>query len=67
MKASPGKKPLSVHIPFTKASACGNDFLLVESQLVSGDLKSLSNACVIAILESAQMASNGCLRTKKPM
>ena len=47
MKASPGKKPLSVPIPFTKASACGNDFLLVESQLVSGDLKSLSRNALL--------------------
>lgn len=29
-------------IPFTKASACGNDFLIVESDGVSGDLAAIS-------------------------
>ena len=29
-------------IPFTKASACGNDFLMVEAAHVSGDLAALS-------------------------
>jgi diaminopimelate epimerase len=29
-------------IPFTKASACGNDFLIVEGALVSGDLSALT-------------------------
>src|SRR5208283_5023612 len=29
-------------IPFTKASACGNDFLLVEGAGVSGDLAALT-------------------------
>ena len=29
-------------IPFTKASACGNDFLLVEAEPVSGDLPELT-------------------------
>jgi diaminopimelate epimerase len=32
----------SPRIPFTKASACGNDFLLVEGSYVSGDLAALS-------------------------
>jgi diaminopimelate epimerase len=31
-----------VTIPFTKASACGNDFLLVEGARVSGDLAALT-------------------------
>jgi diaminopimelate epimerase len=29
-------------IPFTKASACGNDFLVVDGTLVTGDLSALS-------------------------
>jgi diaminopimelate epimerase len=32
----------STKIPFTKASACGNDFLLVEGECVSGDLSALT-------------------------
>src|ERR1700726_627997 len=32
----------SPRIPFTKASACGNDFLMVETAHVSGDLAALS-------------------------
>jgi diaminopimelate epimerase len=32
----------STRIPFTKASACGNDFLMVEGERVSGDLGALS-------------------------
>lgn len=32
----------SVRIPFTKASACGNDFLIVEGAYVSGDLSALT-------------------------
>jgi len=29
-------------IPFTKASACGNDFLIIEGEAVSGDLRAIS-------------------------
>jgi diaminopimelate epimerase len=32
----------STSIPFTKASACGNDFLMVEGERASGDLAALS-------------------------
>jgi diaminopimelate epimerase len=32
----------STRIPFTKASACGNDFLMVEGERASGDLGALS-------------------------
>ena len=32
--------PISVAIPFVKASACGNDFLLVDSLVVEGSLAS---------------------------
>jgi diaminopimelate epimerase len=32
----------STRIPFTKASACGNDFLMVEGERTSGDLGALS-------------------------
>jgi diaminopimelate epimerase len=32
----------STRIPFTKASACGNDFLMVEGAYASGDLGALS-------------------------
>ncbi len=32
----------NTRIPFTKASACGNDFLLVEGERVSGDLSALT-------------------------
>jgi diaminopimelate epimerase len=32
----------SARIPFTKASACGNDFLMVEGERASGDLGALS-------------------------
>jgi diaminopimelate epimerase len=32
----------STRIPFTKASACGNDFLLVDGAQVSGDLAALT-------------------------
>jgi diaminopimelate epimerase len=36
----PPQQPTSV--PFTKASACGNDFLLVEAAYASGDLAALT-------------------------
>jgi diaminopimelate epimerase len=32
----------TIELPFTKASACGNDFLMVEGALASGDLGVLS-------------------------
>src|SRR5258705_14005823 len=32
----------SAGIPFTKASACGNDFLIVDAAGVSGDLSAIS-------------------------
>jgi len=36
-------KPLSgKSIPFTKASACGNDFLIIEDAAVSGHLGAIS-------------------------
>jgi diaminopimelate epimerase len=35
-------QPPNATIPFTKASACGNDFLLVEGQGISGDLSALT-------------------------
>ena len=34
--------PQTRRIPFTKASACGNDFLLVEGAQVRGDLGALT-------------------------
>jgi len=37
MNALPGKT-----IPFTKASACGNDFLIIEGASMSGDLSAIS-------------------------
>src|ERR1700704_1676742 len=37
MNALPGKT-----IPFTKASACGNDFLIIEGAGMSGDLSAIS-------------------------
>lgn len=33
---------MSVAIPFIKASACGNDFLLIEAKYASGDLASIA-------------------------
>jgi len=36
------KAPSSKSIPFTKASACGNDFLIIEGATVSGDLRAIS-------------------------
>jgi diaminopimelate epimerase len=39
-QTSPG--PSSVKIPFTKTSACGNDFLIVEGAHASGDLSVLT-------------------------
>ena len=35
-------RPPNAKIPFTKASACGNDFLLVEGAHFSGDLSALT-------------------------
>ncbi len=39
---SPSGQSRNTAIPFTKASACGNDFLLVESAHASGDLRALT-------------------------
>ena len=42
MRASQSETQANTRIPFTKASACGNDFLLVEGKHASGDLGVLS-------------------------
>src|SRR5277367_5357749 len=42
MSATPPASQPSMAIPFTKASACGNDFLLVEGRHASGDLSALT-------------------------
>jgi diaminopimelate epimerase len=42
MNATPSGGQSVAKIPFTKASACGNDFLLVEGEHVSGDLPALT-------------------------
>jgi len=42
MNAAQNEGQPSVMIPFVKASACGNDFLLVEGAGVSGDLSALT-------------------------
>lgn len=42
MSATPSSGQPRAKIPFTKASACGNDFLLVEADHVSGDLPALT-------------------------
>jgi diaminopimelate epimerase len=42
MSASRSEAQPSAGIPFTKASACGNDFLMVEGERASGDLGALS-------------------------
>jgi diaminopimelate epimerase len=42
MKHSPAAGARNHTIAFTKASACGNDFLIVEGSQVSGDLNALS-------------------------
>src|SRR5208282_2706518 len=42
MSASPNDTQPNTKIPFTKASACGNDFLLVEGAHVSDDLSALT-------------------------
>jgi len=42
MSSSRSEAQQSTRIPFTKASACGNDFLMVEGERVSGDLGALS-------------------------
>ncbi len=36
------REPANAILPFTKASACGNDFLLVEGAHASGDLAALT-------------------------
>ena len=41
-EVDPNRGQQSTRIPFTKASACGNDFLMVETAHVSGDLAALS-------------------------
>ncbi len=41
MSATPSGQS-NATIPFTKASACGNDFLLVEAEHVSGDMSALT-------------------------
>ncbi|MGA7559370.1 MAG: diaminopimelate epimerase [Terriglobales bacterium] len=42
MSATPSSGQSSAPIPFTKASACGNDFLLVQAEHVFGDLPALT-------------------------
>jgi diaminopimelate epimerase len=42
MSAQQNQSPLNARFPFTKASACGNDFLLVEGAHVSDDLNALT-------------------------
>jgi diaminopimelate epimerase len=42
MSAPPPESQPNTIIPFTKASACGNDFLLVEGRHASGDLSALT-------------------------
>jgi len=42
MSSSRNDAEQSTRIPFTKASACGNDFLMVEGAHASGDLGALS-------------------------
>jgi diaminopimelate epimerase len=42
MSSSRSEARQSTRIPFTKASACGNDFLMVEGERASGDLGALS-------------------------
>jgi diaminopimelate epimerase len=42
MSSSRSEALQSTRIPFTKASACGNDFLMVEGERASGDLGALS-------------------------
>src|SRR6202022_4535810 len=42
MSSSRSEAQQSTRIPFTKASACGNDFLMVEGERASGDLGALS-------------------------
>jgi len=42
MSSSRSEAQQSTRIPFTKASACGNDFLIVEGERASGDLGALS-------------------------
>jgi diaminopimelate epimerase len=42
MRSSRSETQPSTRIPFTKASACGNDFLMVEGERASGDLVALS-------------------------
>ena len=42
MSAPPSGSRTSTGIPFTKASACGNDFLIVDGAHASGDLAALT-------------------------
>ncbi len=42
MSTPPDESQPSTTIPFAKASACGNDFLIVEAKHASGDLSSLT-------------------------
>jgi len=42
MSAPQNDAQQSTRIPFTKASACGNDFLMVQGAVASGDLGALS-------------------------
>jgi diaminopimelate epimerase len=42
MSSSRSEAQQSTRIPFAKASACGNDFLMVEGERASGDLGALS-------------------------
>jgi len=42
MSAPPHESQPAKTIPFTKASACGNDFLIVEGRHASGDLSALT-------------------------
>ena len=42
MSSPPGKTSARSNISFTKASACGNDFLMLEAASMSGDLAELT-------------------------
>jgi len=42
MSGLPEEKAGAIQVPFLKASACGNDFLLVEGRAFSGDLNQLT-------------------------
>jgi len=56
----------SPKLSFTKASACGNDFLLVEASHAPGDLRALTRRLCDRHNGIGADGWSGCFQTRKP-